>query len=296
MLEFRPINYNTDIEEVVELIQKYLQPAYTKEILAWKHLNNPFGSSYSMVATYNQKIVGVVFYMRYNFFNGNGKSIKCIRPFDGCTASEMRGKGIFKRIMVACLEQYKNDYELLLANPNSNSYPEFLKLGWKEPSHSYVYNMGVMLPKFTRNNASLEDIQVYENSDLILSADLKFFAGNSLQFIQWRYEDPIYKKKKYILEGNIVCYIIYRIDLIKGLKTVVLCDYFGESKVINTVVKIILKNEGTIFIYYLHNILTAKLKPTIVFKHKKALIVYKENNYVLDDNLIISLGDLEGRL
>ena len=296
MLEFRPIDYNTDIDDVVSLIQKYLQPAYSKEFLLWKHLENPFGASYSMVATFQGEIVGVLFYMRYDFYNKNGDCVKCIRPFDACTSPEMRGKGIFKKLMVTCLEKYKNDYQILLANPNSNSYPEFLKLGWKEPEHNYVYKFGILNPSLKGGEGLLKDVQPNENSDQIIDSGNNFLVGNSLQFIQWRYKDPVYKIKKLFSEGIVVAIIVYRIDRIKGIKTIVLCDYYGKSKFIRPAVQYILRMEGTVFIYFLLNSFTKNIKPLAASTHKKALIVFKENNYKLNKDILISLGDLEGRL
>ncbi|MFD1096336.1 GNAT family N-acetyltransferase [Salegentibacter chungangensis] len=297
MLEFRPIDYAKDIDEVVSLIQKYLQPAYSKEFLIWKHLENPFGTSYSMVATFKGEIVGVLFYMRYDFYNKNGDCVKCIRPFDACTSPEMRGKGIFKKLMVACLEKYKNDYQILLANPNANSYPEFLKLGWKEPpGHNYVYKFGILNPSLKGNKGLFKDLQPDENSGQILDSGSKFLVGNSLKFIQWRYKDPIYKIKKLLSGGSVVAIIVYRIDRIKGIKTIVLCDYYGESKLIQAALQYILRKEGTVFIYFLLNSFTENIKPLAASTHKKALIVFKENNYKLNEDIVISLGDLEGRL
>ncbi|MBZ9729070.1 GNAT family N-acetyltransferase [Salegentibacter sp. JZCK2] len=296
MLEFRPLNYDSEIDEVVELIKRNLQPKYTREFLIWKHLNNPFGPSLSMIATFNNKIVGVVFYMRYNFYNQEGKIVKCIRPFDGCTSPDMRGKGIFKKLMVKGLEGYKNDYQILLANPNSNSHPEFLKLGWKEPKHDYVYKFGLIVPSKLRMEESLSDIPKSENSSDILSSSDLFRVGNSLEFIQWRYQNPNYKKVKFTAPDGQLLYAIYRMDRIKRLKTVVLCDTYGDNKILQRAINRILAIEKTPFIYFLENPLNKEISSLFSLKHRKALIVFKGNDYNIPDNLVVTLGDLEGKL
>ncbi len=296
MLEFRPINYDSDIDEVVQLIKQNLQPKYTKDFLIWKHLNNPFGSSLSMVATIGKEIVGVLFYMRYNFYNQRGEMIKCIRPFDACTSTNMRGKGIFKKLMTKGLERYKNDYQILLANPNSNSHPEFLKLGWKEPKHNYVYKLGAIMPSKLKKGESLSEIQKSDNSSDILSSKDLFQVGNSLKFVQWRYHDPVYVKVKYQTLDKKILYIIYRRDRIKGLPTVVLCDIYGDKEILRKAVKRILARENTAFLYFLENPLNKNIKPLFALKHRKALIVLKGNNIKIPEKLVVSLGDLEGKL
>lgn len=296
MLEYRTINYDSDIDEVVQLIKHNLQPNYTKEFLIWKHLNNPFGSSLSMVATIGEEIVGVLFYMRYNFYNQKGEMIKCIRPFDACTSPEMRGKGIFKKLMTKGLERYKDDYQILLANPNSNSHPEFLKLGWKEPIHDYKYKFGAIIPSKLKKGESLSELSESDNSSEILSSDNFFQVGNSLGFLQWRYEDPVYIKLKYSTPEQNFLYIVYRKDRIKGLTTVVLCDIYGDCGILQRAIKRILARENTFFIYFLDNPLSKNLKPLLSFEHRKALIVLKGNNCKIPEKLVITLGDLEGKL
>ena len=296
MLEFRPLDYENEIDEVVELIQQNLQPQYTRDFLIWKHLNNPFGPSLSLVATFDEEIVGVVFYMRYNFYNKEGEMIKCIRPFDACTSPKMRGKGIFKKLMTKGLERYKNDYQILLANPNSNSHPEFLKLGWKEPRHNYVYKFGFIVSSKLRKGESLNNLPKSENSPDIISTSHLFQVGNSLEFIQWRYQDPDYKKVKYKTSDQNILYLVYRMDKIKGLKTLVLCDSYGNTEILKDALKRILAKENTPFVYFLENQINKDISSLFSLKHRKALIVFKGNDSHIPDNLIISLGDLEGKL
>ena len=249
-----------------------------------------------MVAISQEEIVGVVFYMRYNFYNKEGEMIKCIRPFDACTSPKMRGKGIFKKLMTKGLERYKNDYQVLLANPNSNSHPEFLKLGWKEPIHNYVYKFGMLLPLKLKQGESLINLPKSEDSSAIISTSHLFQIGNSLEFIQWRYQDPDYQKVKYKTSDQNILYLVYRMDKIKGLKTLVLCDSYGNAEILQDALKRILAKEKTPFVYFLENQINKEISSLFSLKHRKALIVFKGNDFHIPDNLIISLGDLEGKL
>ncbi len=295
MLEFRDLDYSKDVEEVVALIKENLQPEYSEEFLLWKHVNNPFGKSISMVAIEDDKIVGVVFYMRYNFNRRDGSSIKCIRPFDACTDHKLRGKGIFKKLMVECLNKYSNDYELLLANPNSNSYSEFIKLGWKESNHEYYYKIGIVSPFYSSKTGKLKNIDFKGSLELILNNQNYAVVGNNLQFVKWRYKADVYKMKEFS-KSDCKSYIIYRIDTLKGLKCIILCDFYGDVAVINDVIKQVCKLERLYFVYYLSNKITDNIHFLYSIKHRKAIIVYKENNFQMKKDLVISLGDLEGRL
>ncbi len=294
-MEFRDLDYSKDVKEVVALIKENLQPEYTEEFLFWKHVNNPFGKSISMVAIEDDKIVGVVFYMRYNLNRRDGSSIKCIRPFDACTDRKLRGKGVFKKLMVECLNKYSNDYELLLANPNANSYSEFIKLGWKEPNHEYFYKIGIISPFFPSKEGQVLNTDFEESSDSILSYQNYAVVGNNLQFVKWRYKDSVYKIKEFS-KGYYKSYIIYRIEKLKGLKCIILCDFYGNMEVINDVIKQVCKLEKLYFVYYLSNKITDNIHFIYSIKRRKAIIVYKENNFQIPSDLVISLGDLEGRL
>lgn len=294
-MEFKDLDYSKDVKEVVALIRENLQPEYTEEFLIWKHVNNPFGKSISMVAIENDKIVGVVFYMRYNLNRKDGSAIKCIRPFDACTDQKLRGKGIFKKLMVECLNIYSNDYELLLANPNENSYSEFIKLGWKEPNHEYHYKIGIVSPFFSSKEGQFLNTDLEGLSDSILNYHNYAVVGNNLQFVKWRYKDDVYKIKEF-LKNDRKSYIIYRIDKLKGFKCIILCDFYGDVAVINDVIKQLCKLEKLYFVYYLSNKITKNIRFLYSIKHRKAIIVYKENNYRVENDLVISLGDLEGRL
>jgi hypothetical protein len=294
-MEFRDLDYNNDIDEVVILIQKYLQPKFTKKTLIWKHINGAFGKSHSKVAVEEGKIVGVVFSMRYNYKNNEGDIIKGIRTFDGCTDENQRGKGVFKKLMKMNLDSYGDDYDFLMANPNTASFPEHIKLGYEEPSHNYYYKIGIINP-FHKSKNSLDPYianTVLKNN--VLCAQDYYLVGNTEEFIHWRYLDKAYTIKAYLINEK-VNYVIYRLEMIKGLKTIILCDYYGNDNSINSVLREVCKTEKTLLIYYLDNKINGKIKFLFKTKHRKALIVFKNNKLNLPENMLISLGDLEGIL
>ncbi len=294
-MEFRDLDCKKDVKEVVVLIRKNLQPQFTEETLIWKHVNNPFGRSASKVAVENGKIVGVVFSMRYNFLNNKGELIKGIRTFDGCTDKSQRGKGIFKKLMKSCVDTYNGDYDFLMANPNTASFPEHIKLGYVEPGQKYFYKFGLVSPFGSANKKALKDVETEKDDEGILCYQDYYLVGNTLEFITWRYQDKAYTIKQYS-KKNRTNYIIYRKEKIKKINAIILCDFYGDDAMINEVLSGVCKTEKVYFVYFLDNKITANINFFLRKKNKKALIVMKLNNFEIPENLVVSLGDLEGRL
>lgn len=301
-MEFRDLDYEKDIPEVVDLIRRNLNPSYSTEILKWKHLSSPFGNSVSTVAIDTGRIVGVVFALRYNYKNLEGRVLRGIRPFDACTESSHRGKGIFKILMKMCMDKYEEDYDFLMSNPNSASYPEHIKLGYSKLPKDYSYNVGFLVPFGTSEDAKLSEYtKVPINSTTLdstgnnISVQNYFLAGNTLQFLNWRYQQKNYKINVFTLNGT-SNYIVYRKERIKGINCIILCDFYGDNHLLNQVIKLVCRKERRFFIYYLNNSINENLNFFFKKKIKTAFIVYKAKNSQLPDNFVISLGDLEGRL
>src|SRR5690606_15541628 len=113
---------------VVALIQRYLNPNYSEEILTWKHLESPFGRSVGLVAVEDNKIVGVVFAALYKFQNRSKEKLTSIRFFDACTHTDHRGKGIFKNLMKLGFEAHGEEFDFSFSNPNKASLKGHLRV------------------------------------------------------------------------------------------------------------------------------------------------------------------------
>ncbi len=299
-IKFREIDFEKDATAVVTLINENLKSGFTEDILRWKHLYGAFGPSHNVIAVDGEKIVAVVFAMRYNYLNDTGELIKGIRTFDGCTDPDYRGMGIFKKLMKACVDKFSMDYQFLMANPNVASYPEHIKLGYVVPEFNYYYKFGLLNPfgsDFKDNIENFKKIPPGKNaySEEIISDGKRFITGNSLKFLNWRYQPENYIIKK-ITSNNSESFIAYRKIKKKGINVIVLCDYYGKEKNLENAVRSICKMERTYFLYYLDNDLNKNLNLLISRKEKHAVIVFKLNNFNLPNNLMVSLGDLEGRL
>lgn len=293
MIRYREFRYDEDIDEVVTLINENLDTNYSKDILLWKHLYNPFGQSISMVATENKKIVAVVFYMWYNFEKQGGETIKSLRPVDGCTNKEYRGKGLFKKLLRASLNS-NISYDILFSTPNSKSLPEVMKLGWV-PLSKYKFRIGLINPFKPSRLISVENYSSLNSNRANLNSHGYFTSATSTYFISWRFKEGDYVVKK-IIEGEQEGYLIYRVGRIKKIKCLILCDYIGNENLLNAGVNTICKKENLYFVYYLNNDLNHNIEFSLSFSHRRAIMAYKENKKVFPEELLISMADLEGRL
>jgi GNAT superfamily N-acetyltransferase len=123
-----------DASEVLDLLVGSLGggPAGERppEYFQWKHLDNPFGRSYMIVAEFAGRIIGFRALMRWQFGIGD-RTVEAVRPVDTVTHPDHRGRGVFSRLTRAALESLQGEIDLVFNTPNQNSLPGYLKLGWE---------------------------------------------------------------------------------------------------------------------------------------------------------------------
>ncbi len=95
----------------------------------WKHLENPFGSSFMLLAEADGRIVGLRAFMRWRFEAG-GVSIPAVRAVDTATHPDHQGRGIFSRLTLEALDALREDTAIVFNTPNEKSLPGYLKMGW----------------------------------------------------------------------------------------------------------------------------------------------------------------------
>jgi GNAT superfamily N-acetyltransferase len=123
-----------DLEEVLDLLGVSLGPGpvgrRTSDLFLWKHLRNPFGRSFMLVARGGDRIVGLRAFMRWQFRSG-GDRVVAVRAVDTATHPEYRGRGIFSRLTEEALRELRAHVDLVFNTPNARSGPGYLKLGWR---------------------------------------------------------------------------------------------------------------------------------------------------------------------
>jgi GNAT superfamily N-acetyltransferase len=106
------------------------------EFFRWKHLDNPFGRSPIWVAVDDDlpgdPIVGVRAMMRWDLEGPDGARRTMTRAVDTATLPTHQGRGIFKRLTLAAVEQLTDDgLSAVFNTPNDKSRPGYLKMGWE---------------------------------------------------------------------------------------------------------------------------------------------------------------------
>jgi GNAT superfamily N-acetyltransferase len=133
-LEVRPFAPG-DLPPVVELLDATLGggPAGRRppELFRWKHLDNPFGPSFMLVAERDGRLVGLRAFMRWRLRSGAG-TLRAVRAVDTATHPDYQGMGVFSRLTRAALEAMAGEVDLVFNTPNDKSGPGYLKLGWRE--------------------------------------------------------------------------------------------------------------------------------------------------------------------
>jgi hypothetical protein len=123
-----------DEAEVLDLIRGSLGggPAGRRppEYFRWKHLANPFGRSFMIVAEAEGRIIGFRALMRWRF-KAYDREIAAVRPVDTVTHPEERGRGVFSRLTRSALDSLQGEVDLVFNTPNANSLPGYLKMGWQ---------------------------------------------------------------------------------------------------------------------------------------------------------------------
>jgi GNAT superfamily N-acetyltransferase len=124
-----------DLPQVLDLLDQSLGggPAGRRppEFFRWKHLDNPFGSSFLLLAHAEERLVGLRAFMRWRFVAG-GRPVRAARAVDTATHPEFQGRGVFTGLTLAALEEIRGEVELVFNTPNAKSGPGYLKMGWRE--------------------------------------------------------------------------------------------------------------------------------------------------------------------
>src|SRR5690606_10847180 len=130
-------------------------------------------------------------------------SFNAVRAVDTATHPDFQGRGIFKKLTLALLENCKNEGVRFVFNtPNQQSRPGYLKMGWRDAGRMAVQlrplnplEKLLPLPKEGEKDSISSILESPGLSDL-LKADAMFSkklrTSVSVDYLRWRYlEVPI---------------------------------------------------------------------------------------------------------
>lgn len=119
--------------EILNLMRNSLsgEMPWTNEYWRWKHVDNPFGESYVLVAEANDEVIGLRVFMKWVFQCGKEK-IAAVQAVDTVTRPDWRGRGVFTNLTQHLLKYLENENVAFVFNtPNANSRPGYVKMGWE---------------------------------------------------------------------------------------------------------------------------------------------------------------------
>lgn len=292
-MNFRPIDYQNDLPEVIKLINMNLDPEMTVEFFKWKHYENPFGISYGLVALDNEKIIGLRMFMFWEFFNPlEGDNARVIRPVDTVTDVNYRGRGLFKKLTFHGIEECSGMYDFIFNTPNENSRPGYIKMGWE--SHEKVAHFKIGVVNLFKQGINYEEVNNVPEKLLKPKIPHDIYATmKSTEFLSWRYRDPQYRVAAFEEDG---CYVIYKIVLIKGFPFILVFELLGDSSYFKRMLRAVCKKNNTPMVYYYDSKEFEAVEFIKTFNRAKPVVVLKEANREIFRDFNFSLGDLEGKL
>lgn len=232
----------TDVAEIVDVLKASLGEAdlpLSEDIWDYKHVQNPFGKSITLVAVEDERIIGVRAFMRWEW-KYKETSFHTYRAVDTATHPDYRGKGIFKKLTLKAVEVAKEmDGDFIFNTPNDQSRPGYLKMGWQT---SGKLRVGIRLSwlsfwKLWKNNQEydisyktskkeLENLCNAWNSEL--ESGLGLFTPKSQEYLYWRYENNPLQHYE-VFSGNGI-YLAASVKKRKNIKELRVVECLVEDK------------------------------------------------------------------
>jgi GNAT superfamily N-acetyltransferase len=103
-----------------------------RAFFAWKHDENPFGTSPTWVAVEGDAIVGVRTFLRWELARG-AERLRMVRAVDTATDPDHRRKGIFRHLNHSAVAELTTaGYAAVFNTPNTQTRAGNLTMGWTE--------------------------------------------------------------------------------------------------------------------------------------------------------------------
>lgn len=304
----------SDIPEMVNVLKKSMGDfdlQVSENIWNFKHIQNPFGESFVLVAGEDGKIIGIRALMRWQWQIGE-QLFFTFRAVDTATDPQHQGKGIFKKLTLSAVDAAKENGEHFIFNtPNDKSRPGYLKMGWEpvgklsvalQPSYSFLNPRGG-----NKNYATHEEATELERETLCstwnqkLRASKALFTPKSSNFLKWRYENNPLQKYEVISTPNY--YLAVYVKKRKGLKELriaecIFMDAESEKTIFKAVEKLAMKFGVHVISYSLQVMKSKSLAlkgnfgPILTLRDLN-LTAKEKMEFLQVESWCYSLGDLE---
>lgn len=176
-MSYRHVIYRTDevSHELEGDINSVFSESFSQNLpvdsyFTWKYRSNPLGNSYHLLTYNDEQLIAVRAFWRVG---PNSDDYQCV---DTCVLDAYRGRGVFKESTLYAVENIAGYF---YNAPNSQSFPQYLKYGWRLVSK--------MQPKFYY---------------FLKIASYAPVLNVSPEYISWRYaRHPFFKYRKLYYNG-----------------------------------------------------------------------------------------------
>jgi GNAT superfamily N-acetyltransferase len=274
-----------DIPAIVELLKVSLGESLmpkSESYWRWKHEENPFGRSPVLLAKDEGRVVGVRAFMRWSW-QWREKRLEAVRAVDTATDPAYQGKGIFRQLTMAMLEQCgESGIQLVYNTPNDKSLPGYLKMGWEKAGQlpvcvKLLQPLSMVVNMITNKNLEIANHDDGELRKFLMHPGLpkllqmnqtaltdSLITPHSVDSLRWRYLSvPVAKYGASGIEdgSNLRSLFIYRVKSSRMGREFRVTDIFNEgNKTISDLKQLIIK---TAYSHGAHYITTSGFNPVL---------------------------------
>lgn len=236
-----------DKEQILELLSLAFGKKKEKasNYWDWKHYKSYFGPSYVLLAFDNNKLIAIRAFIRWELISNN-QTYRCVRAVDTATHPNYQRQGLFSKLTYILLDMMKNDnVDFVFNNPNGNSLPGDLKMGWQNLGKSNIFFKIAPLNNIIGNrfesNKKIELLKKHEfrnieNLDQIITAHYKnnlykgFYKKINAAYLKWRYIDFPLSKYGIKVDPDKRFFLIFKIVDTKKVRQLKICELFIDNK------------------------------------------------------------------
>jgi GNAT superfamily N-acetyltransferase len=188
----------------------------------WKHERNSFGPSPGWVAVVEGRVVGFRTFLRWEFEHPDGRLRRAVRAVDTATAPDQQGRGIFRRLTLAAIDDLRReDVDFVFNTPNTKSRPGYLKMGWTQvgrlPAAVRVMGPGgarrLLGSRVPAERWSLPVAAGVPATELLADARIETLLGRlprarglrtarTVAYLRWRYGHPPLGYRAIVADGD----------------------------------------------------------------------------------------------
>lgn len=220
-ITIRPFSPAEDLDPVLRVLETSLPDIAKEPVFRWKHLDNPFGPSPGYLAYLEGELVGVRFFMRWQFRNAD-TVLDALRPVDTVTLPAARGRGVFKRLTLHGLaDLVEGGRPIIFNTPNANSLPGYLKMGWQTLPRPVEYEYRLLNPFGSKAHQILPGsaLPVHNYRTGVIE------THKTPEFLRWRYPQSDYGFAS--LPDRPETLLVYSIKELSVFRLLNVVDYCG---------------------------------------------------------------------